>query len=440
MTDVAENPARAGSGRYAIVAIVLHWTIAALILTQIMLAGRMEDRSPEAFAVTQLHKSVGITILLLSLARLAWRLMNPPPPMPKTMARWEQTLAAITHAGFYLVMIGMPLTGWIMVSTSRIEIPTLLYGAVPWPDLPGTDGLSRGAREGLHAFGEAGHDLIIKGFYGLIGLHVAGALKHQLFSRDEPVLARMAPGARAGRWLEPRLALIALAAAATAAFGILVSPPVPGVRAPPMPPAREAEPIEAAGPEEPLAPAPVAAQAAAPASPAVAAPQAPAEPVAWRLEDGSKLEFETAWGQTKIEGAFRRFTADIRFSPAALDRSRVSVTIDVSSVATGDAQRDEALPGYDFFNIDEHPRASFVADRFEQVGDDRYVARGRLTLRGVTRPVNLPFELKIDGDRARVRGETSLDRTAFGVGQGEFAATDQVPAQVKIEVDLRARR
>ena len=82
MSDVAENPAKAGSGRYATVAIFLHWTIAALIVLQIVLASRMEDRGPEAFAVVQLHKSVGITVLVLSLARLAWRLMNPPPPMP----------------------------------------------------------------------------------------------------------------------------------------------------------------------------------------------------------------------------------------------------------------------------------------------------------------------------------------------------------------------
>ncbi|MFC3078928.1 YceI family protein [Phenylobacterium terrae] len=435
MSDVAENPARAGSGRYATIAIVLHWTIAALILTQIVLAGRMEDRGPEAFAVTQLHKSVGVTILLLSLVRLGWRLMNPPPPMPDTLRRWEKTLAGFTHAAFYVVMIGMPLTGWIMVSTSRIEIPTLLYGVIPWPDLPGTDAMSRDAREGLHEFGEAGHDLIIKGFYGLIALHVAGALKHQLLSRDEPVLARMAPGARAGRWLEPRLAIIALAAAAVAAFAAVVTPPLGGLRPPAAAPAEDAEPLEATGPGEPLA---ADSGAVAPAEPET--PAAAGEPIAWRLDDGSKIEFETAWGQTKIEGEFERFSADIRFSPDALDRSRVSVTIDVASVDTGDPQRDEALPGFDFFNIDEHPRATFVADRFERTGEDRYIARGRLTLKGVTRPVSLPFELDIDEDKARVRGETSLDRTAFGVGQGEFAATDQIPADVKIEVDIRARR
>ncbi|HEX2562024.1 YceI family protein, partial [Phenylobacterium sp.] len=341
-----------------------------------------------------------------------------------TLRRWEKTLAGVTHAGFYLVMIGMPLSGWLMVSTSRIEIPTLLYGVIPWPDLPGSNALSRELREELHDVGEAGHDSIIKLFYGLIALHVAGALKHQLFSRDEPVLARMAPGARAGRRLEPRLAIIALAAAAVAAFAAVVTPPIESLRPPAAASADEDEPIEAAGPGEPLA----------------AAPAAPGEPVAWRVDDGSKIEFETAWGETRIEGEFERFSAEMRFSPEALDRSRVSVTIDLASVDTGDAQRDGALPGFDFFNTAEHPRATFVADRFERTGQDSYIARGRLTLRGVTQPVNLPFELDLNEDRARVRGKAAIDRNAFGIGQGEFAATDQIPAQVKIEVDLRARR
>src|SRR5438309_1370916 len=98
MTDIARDPAAAGSGRYPLIAIVLHWLIAAAILAQILLAGRMEGpRTPTSFAVTQLHKSIGATILILSLVRLAWRLINPPPPLPATMARWERVLARITH-------------------------------------------------------------------------------------------------------------------------------------------------------------------------------------------------------------------------------------------------------------------------------------------------------------------------------------------------------
>src|SRR5262249_8894805 len=133
MSKVARDGAAAEGARYSALAIVLHWTIALAIVLQIVLAGRMEGPpTPASFAVTQLHKSIGITILLLPLARIGWRLINRPPPMPAGLAPWERSLAKATHAGFYVVMLGMPLTGWLMVSASRIEIPTLLYGQVPW--------------------------------------------------------------------------------------------------------------------------------------------------------------------------------------------------------------------------------------------------------------------------------------------------------------------
>jgi len=87
MTDIASDPARAGSGRYSMVAIVLHWLIALAIVLQIVLSGRMDGpHTPQVFAVTQLHKSIGITILLASLLRLGWRLIHPPQPMPMTLA------------------------------------------------------------------------------------------------------------------------------------------------------------------------------------------------------------------------------------------------------------------------------------------------------------------------------------------------------------------
>lgn len=236
MTDASRDPERVGSGRYPAVAILLHWLIAALILTQIVLAGRMEGpRGPETFAMTQFHKSVGITILLLSLARLAWRLMNPPPPFPETLRPWERTLARISHVGFYVIMIGMPLTGWIMVSSSIYGRPTILYGVIPWPNVPGLAGLAPDPKAVWHDAAEFLHHQIIKGFYVLLALHVAGALKHQLFSRDEPVLARMAPGAKAGRWLEPRLLLILAGVVAVLLFARFVPPPDPGFS--PAPPA-----------------------------------------------------------------------------------------------------------------------------------------------------------------------------------------------------------
>ena len=422
----------AKAARYSTIAILLHWTIAALIVLQVILAGRMEGRTPEAFAVLQFHKSIGVTVLLLSLARLAWRLAKPPPPEPATLAGWEKALSLGVHWAFYAVMIGMPLTGWIMVSASKIELPTLLYGTIPWPHIPGLAELAPGPKKAWRDFGIAGHGLIIKGFYGLIALHVAGALKHQFLDRETPVLSRMAPGAKAGRWLEPRVLLIAVAAIAVIAFGRLFQPPRPHMGAAP-PPVVDA-PITAA--PVPLPTATATATATAPTS----APAAITTPVAWKVERGSTLSFATAWSGEAIQGRFERWTADILFSPDSLEGSKVSVSIDMSSVNTGDAQRDASLPAGDWFDTATNPKATFVASRFDKTGEGRFVAHGKLTLRGVSRPLDLPFRLKIDGDRAEVSGVTSLDRTAFGIGQGEWKSTDQIPAKVTVRIAVKAKR
>jgi cytochrome b561/polyisoprenoid-binding protein YceI len=439
MTEAARDPQRIGRSRYSTVAIFLHWIIALAIVLQVSIAWRMGGRpTPESFALIQLHKSIGLTILLLSLIRLGWRLSNPPPPEPPGLARWELVLSKIVHWGFYVIMIGMPLTGWLMVSASRRSIPTLLYWTVRWPDIPGVAGLAPGAKKIAHAVGQNGHELLSYGIYLLFVLHVGGALKHQLFSRDEPVLGRMAPGAVDGRRWEPRLLVIALAVVGAAAFGKIVQPPRPAVGPPPA--AAAPAPVqEAASSPAAQQPAPPAAtQAAVP--PAQVAPPPPAEPVVWKVAAGSSLSFSTSWGGQAVQGRFDTWKADIVFSPDALDRSKVTVTIDTASAKTGDEQRDASLPSGDWFDAASHPKATFTAARFEKTGAERYVAHGSLSLRGVTKPADLPFRLKITGDIAQMSGDTSLDRIAFGVGQGEFAATDQIPAKVAVHVQLTARR
>lgn len=420
---MGEHSRGASAARYSTVAIALHWIIAALIVLQVALAGRMEERTPEAFAVAQLHKSVGITVLLLSLARLAWRLMHRAPPEPAGLAAWERRLAGAVHWGFYAVMILMPVTGWIMVSTSRFAVPTVLFGMVPWPHILGLAELAPAAKTAWHAAGEAAHHWIIKGAYVLAALHVAGALKHHLLDREAPVLPRMAPGAVAGRWWEPRLLAVVGGLAAVIAFGALYDPPRQAQAAPP-PPVETREPAAQAAPA-PQAPTPTA---------------SPTGAVRWAAQPGSTLGFSTAWSGEPVQGRFDRWAADVVFSPDDLANSKVTVSIDMGSARTGDDQRDASLPAPDWFDTASHPKAVFAATRFEKTGEGRYVARGELRLRGVSRPLSLPFRLTIDGDRASVRGVTSLDRTAFGVGQGEWTSTDQIPAKVTVRVDLKARR
>ncbi|WP_297513124.1 YceI family protein [uncultured Caulobacter sp.] len=418
--------------QYTTVAIILHWLIAATIVFQVIVGWRMGDGpkgSPTTFALFQLHKSIGITILLLSLARLAWRLVNPAPLGPEDQPRWERIASKTVHLLFYVIMIGLPLTGWIMVSASRVTIPTLLYGVIPWPHIPGLPELAAGPKHLWHEVGELGHGVLVKLTYVLLALHLGAVAKHQILDRDA-VLAHMAPGARPG-WREPRAWLAAAGFDRTVdgSFAVKIK------AAPPPPTAAEPAPVESPAQTKPVQPTP--ADTAAPA-----APTAPAlkDPVAWSVQKGSTLGFAASWSGNAIEGQFTRWTADILFSPEALDRSKLTVSVDMASAKTGDDQRDASLPGGDFFDAADHPKAVFTATKFRKTGEGKFVADGTLDLRGVRKPLSLPFSLKIDGDSATARGVTTLDRTMFGVGQGEWASTDQIAGKVKVSVSLTAKR
>ena len=185
----ATHEARHEGGRYSTVSIILHWTLVVLMLVQIRVGGWFEDldggsEKREAF---EIHLSLGVTILVLSLARLLWRLANPAPPLPDHMPRWEKLFARATHVGFYVVLIGMPLTGWLTISGGGGSgRPLEVWGAIPWFRIPGVSEDAGDTAEDVHA------EILLKLFWGLLFLHVAGALKHHFIQKDE-VLWRMLP-------------------------------------------------------------------------------------------------------------------------------------------------------------------------------------------------------------------------------------------------------
>ena len=192
MTD-AGRPAR----RYSLVAIAFHWTIAVLIVLNIVLGWRMDRISGlDRFTLFQVHKSIGITVLALSVLRLAWRLAHRPPPYPATMQRWERVAASATHWTFYGLMLVMPVTGWVIVSASPLNLPTLLYKVIPLPHIGVVHDASMPVRQAIESNVGTTHVLLAYLFGALILLHVAAALKHQFVQRDG-VLWRILPGRRA---------------------------------------------------------------------------------------------------------------------------------------------------------------------------------------------------------------------------------------------------
>jgi len=166
-----------------------------------------------------------------------------------------------------------------------------------------------------------------------------------------------------------------------------------------------------------------------------------AAPATWAVDKAaSRLTFSSSVSGQAFTGRFARWDAVIHFDPKDLAHSDVAVTIDIASAATGNGDRDAEIPDQDWFWTSHFPRATFVAHGFQAVGPGRYLAAGTLTIRGVAKPLSLPFALVINGLAAHMTGGVPLNRLAFGVGQGEWAATDTVPAAVTVNIDLTAHR
>jgi polyisoprenoid-binding protein YceI len=161
---------------------------------------------------------------------------------------------------------------------------------------------------------------------------------------------------------------------------------------------------------------------------------------AWTVDGGARLGFRGTLSGEAFDGVFHRWNAQIAFDPKNLAGSKVVASVDVASAATGDSDRDSALPTADWFDAAKFPKAVFATRAFRDLGGGKYEAAGDLTLRGVTRPVTLPFTLQINGDKATLNGQTVIDRTAFGVGQGQWKNGDTLKLRVAIIVALTAHR
>lgn len=182
-------PVRNTATHYGSVAMFFHWLIAVLIVVNIALGLYFADlprSDPNLFTLAQIHKSIGLTVLVLSVARVLWRLINPVPPLPADMNGGLKLAARTSQFLLYVLIVAIPLSGWLMVSTSRLGLPTPYFFLFDWPNLP---------RIGEHEQWEDVHTFLAWSAIVLITIHVAGALYHQFIRRDD-VLKQMMPGTR----------------------------------------------------------------------------------------------------------------------------------------------------------------------------------------------------------------------------------------------------
>jgi cytochrome b561 len=184
-----------GPARYHAVAIVLHWVIALGLLTLIVMGLAMTHLALPAmakFQLYQLHKSIGVTVLLAVLLRILWRATHRPPPLP-ALPPLEKAAAEGTHGLLYVLMLAIPLTGWALVSVSPFNLPTVLYGLVPWPHLPVLPELPDKAQ--VEPVVKFIHGKLAWALAALVALHAGAAFRHHFVLRDG-VLHRMLPFGR----------------------------------------------------------------------------------------------------------------------------------------------------------------------------------------------------------------------------------------------------
>lgn len=322
-------------------------------------------------------------------------------------------------------MLGAPLSGWALVSTAKVKVPTLLFGVLPLPHLP--------LPASAHELAEGGHGLIAWLGIALFLLHVAGALRHHFLIRDG-LIWRMIPGrSTALLIILPALMLLGLVVgkAILPAPAAKVAAPVAASEASQAPAASEniAEPANIAAPAPDIAAANV----------TEAAPEAPpAPPPAWTVQPGGKIGFSVGNDGQTISGSFAKWTAAIVMDPDHPETADIRVTIDMASASVGDAYQDGMLPGDEFFAVAAHPTATFTAKGAEKSGANAYRATGTLSLKGVAKPQTIRFTLSGDGATRKVSGTATIARVAFGVGNGE--SSGGLAPQVALTFAFTARK
>ncbi len=396
---------------YGFAARFLHWT-SALIMLALIIAGFAMGalEGDQRYQVVMLHKSFGLVILGLVVARIIWLSINPHPKSLTTHQPWEKALSKIIHILLYFGMIAMPLSGWAMSSAG--EYPVRFFGLFDMPPLTGKN-------EGLYRLTNTVHEIGGYAIVAAVGLHFLGAAKHHILDKDS-TLRRMGGN---------MIALIVLGLMLAAGAG-LAGKELAG------------EIFEAPEQEQAAIITPAPAETTAPT---------PANLQGWTIDkSASKLALSfNQYGQD-VHGAFGAFDGTIIFDPADLSNAKAEITIQIASLDTGTSDRNTQSQSPVWFDAQKFPTAQFVAESFTSLGANRYEAKGSLTIRDKTLPITLPFTLDISDSNnaqnnpqeqtAHMQSEFSLNRLDFGVGQGEWEKTDAIKDAVHISIDLKATR
>lgn len=388
--------------RYSLFAILLHWITVALLVSIATIGWYMSDLPDGARgqeSLFQLHKSLGISVLFLTIARITWRLMNPPPPLPSDLSNWEKLLASSVHVGFYVLLFVIPLSGWVYVSTATdFQIPTVLFGLISWPHLPFS---ANSNVETINAVAESAHSALVWATIVLLVLHVAGAVKHQI-SGEDGVLHRML-SANSAPILMRRVAI-----AVAVPLVLFVSIALCSNTA-----SRDNQSLQ----DHTLL-----------------------NTGNWVVDyDQSKIGFSGVHDGSDFSGSFENWSANVLFDEDDLDRSKAVVQILSSSAQTGTRLYDDSLVSSEWFDTANYSTILVTVDEIEKI-DDTYTSLATLNLKDTEISVPFTFVLSFDDSHAKMTGQAILNRDSLNLGQVSDPNNEWVSNQIIVEVKVSATR
>lgn len=375
---------------------VFHWLTAVLILAIIplgVIANGLPYETSEQLAtkayIFSWHKTLGVAVFFVALLRIVWAATHAKPGPLHPDRKLETFVAEVVHWVLYISLVAVPLTGWID------HAAVTGFAPIWWPFgqtlffVPESQTVS-GVFAGLHwVFGKL--------MVAAILLHIAGALKHQIIDKDA-TLRRM--------W-----------------FGRSKMPAV-------------AAHVTSMGPRVGAVLAFVIASGAAYSAGWLEKHNSVVEVAAlsevdsdWVVADGEIAITITQFGSA-VTGNFADWTSEISFDPApAAVMGDVTTVISIGSLTLGSVTSDAM--GADYFNVETFPTATFTAEI--KPDGESFLADGTLTIKGTTAPVQLPFDLEIDGNTAVMTGAVTLDRQTYTIGESQ---TDEGSLGFGVTVDI----
>jgi len=349
--------------RYGGVAVGLHWLIAALIIGMLAVGKWMTSLETDdhlRFTLTQWHKSFGITVLLLSLFRLYWRANHKPPKPSSLSPAWELKAASITHIALYALLIIVPLTGWSLVSTSPLKIPTLLYNTIPWPHIPLLSPSDRGQRLflNLHFFAS---NLML----ALLLLHVAAAFRHHFIKKDG-TLSRMSFFSKTGQLAKGFIPFVLTILVLTSGLIVLVNLYKPST-------------------------------------------------ISTTIGIG-EVRFTAIVMGHDLVGQFGTTEVEARIDPNELDNSLLSATVLTNTLESSDAQVNDTLKDRDWFDTEHFPEAYFSSHTLSKDSDGKIIVTGNLTIKDTTQEISFPVMFGEANGTETVSGSFTINRLDYQIG------------------------